>query len=115
MVFNPSAAGKNSLNAEAGLLTYPLPMPSQPIFEVLPRSQWQRFSAVITTQKSVADLQQRGLSGIFTRFPFHRNPQNGSLRTFADANIEIFLARCYTLPYFFYIFVLLKMFFNLKI
>ena len=31
MIFNPSAAGKNSLNAEAGLLTYPLPMPSQPI------------------------------------------------------------------------------------
>ena len=96
MIFNPSAAGKNSLNAEAGLLTYPLPMPSQPI-----SGQWQRFSAVITTQKCVAETQQRGLSGIFTRFPFHRNPQNRSLRTFADANIEIFLARCYTLPYFF--------------
>lgn len=75
MIFNPSAAGKNSLNAEAGLLTYPLPMPSQPIFEEFPRSQWQRFSAVITTQKCVAETQQRGLSGISTRFPFHRNPK----------------------------------------
>ena len=92
---------ENLINAEAGLLTYPLPTPSQLFFEVLPQSQWQRFSAVITTQKCVAETQQRGLSEIFTRFPFHRNPQNRSLRTFADANIEIFLARCYTLPHFF--------------
>jgi hypothetical protein len=70
MIFNPSAAGKNSLNAEAGLLTYPLPTPSQPI-----RGQWQIFSALITTPNDVAETQQRGLSGIFTRFPFHRNPQ----------------------------------------
>ena len=65
---------ENHINAEAGLLTYPLPMPSQLVFEVVPRSQWQRFSALITAPESVADLQQRGLSGIFTRFPFHRNP-----------------------------------------
>ena len=67
---------ENLINAEAGLLTYPLPMPSQLFFEVLPRSQWQRFSAVITTPNDVAETQQRGLSGIFTRFPFHRNPQS---------------------------------------
>lgn len=96
MIFNPSAAGKNSLNAEAGLLTYPLPMPSQPLYGSVAKNFGSK-----TAPKGVADLQQRGLSGIFTRFPFHRNPQNGSLRTFADANIEIFLARCYTLPYFF--------------
>ena len=81
---------ENLINAEAGLLTYPLPMPSQLFFEVLPRSQWQRFSAVITTPNDVAETQQRGLSGIFTRFPFHRNAKAWSLRTFATANIATF-------------------------
>ena len=90
MIFNPSAAGKNSLNAEAGLLTCSVRAAFPPLLAV-----------TIMIARTYKNLQQRGLSGIFTRFPFHRNSQNRSLRTFADANIEIFLARCYTLPYFF--------------
>jgi hypothetical protein len=59
------------------------------------------LAVTIMIARTYKNLQQRGLSGIFTRFPFHRNPQNRSLRTFADANIEIFSTQCYTLPYFF--------------
>ena len=72
MIFNPSAAGKNSLNAEAGLLTYPLPMPSQPI-----SGQWQRFSAVITTQKAWRTYSSEDCPGFSPDSLFIATPKTG--------------------------------------
>ena len=79
MIFNPSAAGKNSLNAEAGLLTCSVRAAFPPLLAV-----------TIMIARTYKNLQQRGLSGILTRFPFHRNAKIWSLRTFADAKIYTF-------------------------
>lgn len=67
--FNPSAAGINPINRKAGLLTYPLPTPSRPPGRSVAKIVGNiRLHSLCGTR----DLQQRGLFGISTRFPFNR-------------------------------------------
>ena len=70
---------ENLINAEAGLLTCSVRAAFPPLLAV-----------TIMIARTYKNLQQRGLSGIFTRFPFHRNAKAWSLRTFATANIATF-------------------------
>lgn len=62
--------------AEAGLLTCFVRAAFPPL-----------FGSDHSIARTFRNLQQRGLSRIYTRFPFHRNAHNGSIRTFAAANI----------------------------
>ena len=70
---------ENLINAEAGLLTCSVRAAFPPLLAV-----------TIMIARTYKNLQQRGLSGIFTRFPFHRNPKIRLFRTFANANVDIF-------------------------
>ena len=66
--FNPSAAGINPQNSKAGLLTYPFPTPSRP----------KSVAKIVENTlrcNGTQDLQQRGLFGICTRFPFNRRDE----------------------------------------
>ena len=83
MIFNPSAAGKNSLNAEAGLLTCSVRAPSQFPNGLLPEH-------ISLKDKN---LQQQVLFRILTEFPFHLD---ASLHkdTFYTTKVCFFSLRC---------------------